>query len=585
MRHTRYIGRITVLLALLLAALAAPLTANAQADQTCQEYPETQQEICGIFLIYWENNGGLPVFGYPLTVQFQELSADTLVQYETQYYERERFEYHPDNEGTPYVILLGRLGVNVLAANGVDWLTLPKADPSDQHYMAATGQAIAPEFWEHWSSHGLDFGDEGISFRESLALFGYPVTPAEVETNADGDTVLTQWFERARFELHGDGMVLLGRLGAEVTASNDDLSIRIRTELDAALRMAFSTTYAEGVIATVAVDDLGAWTGALGVANPDTSAPYAGDTHHRIGSVTKTFVATLALTLADDGLLSLDDTIDAWYPEVPYSDRMTIRMLLNMTSGMADYATAPEFLEAFFGDPERTFEPEELLAYAADLPPMFEPGTDWHYCNGNYVMLGLIIETITGQDIRVALQERILDPLGLDNTSFPVASDNTLPEPYARGTSELWLPLAARHRLPEQGPPRTTAQTDGALDSTNWSPSIAFTAGAMISTIDELHVWSKALATGSLISEEMKHEQHTWVQGYGLGMFELNGWIGHNGSIPGYFTFMLYHPELNASYVLLLNTNIPNADGTSPLGALTTALLPIASRTSPPLDD
>jgi D-alanyl-D-alanine carboxypeptidase len=569
---------------LALSMLAVPLTAGAQPGATCESFSETEQEICGLFLTYWEHNGGLPVFGLPLTPQFSELSADTLMQHDVQYYERERFEHHPENEGTPYTILLGRLGVDMLAARGVDWMTLPKASPSDAHYMATTGQAIAPVFWEYWSSRGLDLGDAGVSFRESLALFGYPVSPAQVETNADGDTVLTQWFERARFERHGDN-VLLGRLGAEVTASDGDLSIRVRTELDAALRMSFATTYAEGVIATVAVDELGAWTGALGVANPQTGAPYAGDTRHRIGSVTKTFVATLALLLVDEGLLSLDETIDAWFPETPYSDRITIRMLLNMTSGMADYATAPDFLDDFFGDPERTFEPEELLAYAADLPPMFEPGADWHYCNGNYVMLGLIIEAVTGQDVRAALQDRILDPLGLDGTTFPSTSDNTLPEPFARGTSELWLPLAARHRLPEQGPPRTTAQTDGALDSTNWSPSIAFTAGAMISTIDDLRVWSKALATGALLSDEMRREQQSWVERYGLGMFELNGWIGHNGSIPGYFTFMLYHPELNASYVLLLNTNIPNADGTSPLGALTTALLPIASRTAPPLYD
>jgi hypothetical protein len=306
-------GRIAGLLALTLAALAVPLNAGAQADQPCQPFPETNQEICGVFLSYWEYNGGVPVFGYPLTVPFQELSADTLTQYETQYLERERFEHHLENEDTPYVILLGRLGVNILAANGIDWTALPKTDPSEQNYMAATGQAIAPEFWEYWSSHGLDFGDEDVSFREALALFGYPVTPAQVETNPDGDAVLTQWFERARFELH-DGVVLLGRLGAEVTASDGDLSIRVNTELNAALRMADATTYAEGVIATVAVDDLGAWTDALGVADPQTGAPYADGKHHRIGSVTKTFVATLALLLVDEGLLSLDDTLDACFP-------------------------------------------------------------------------------------------------------------------------------------------------------------------------------------------------------------------------------------------------------------------------------
>src|SRR5690606_30468916 len=125
--------------------------------------------------------------------------------------------------GTPYEVLLGRLGNEVLLAMGEDWLTFPKADPSAANYMEATGHAIAPEFIEYWSSHGLDLGDEGISFRESLALFGYPISEPQMETNSSGDTVLTQWFERARFELHPDNpegqQVLLGLLGNEVLAA------------------------------------------------------------------------------------------------------------------------------------------------------------------------------------------------------------------------------------------------------------------------------------------------------------------------------------------------------------------------------
>jgi hypothetical protein len=103
---------------------------------------------------------------------------------------------------------------------GRDWMDFPTADPGAQHYFAATGHAIAPEFWEYWSSHGLDYGDPGVSFRESLLLFGYPISEATMETNPNGDTVLTQWFERARFEYHLDNpdphKVQLGHLGAEL---------------------------------------------------------------------------------------------------------------------------------------------------------------------------------------------------------------------------------------------------------------------------------------------------------------------------------------------------------------------------------
>jgi hypothetical protein len=116
-------------------------------------------------------------------------------------------------------VLLGRLGVEILEVQGRDWQTFPKADPSAMHYFEETGHAIAPEFWDYWSSLGLDYGDPGVSFRESLLLFGYPISEAGVETNEDGDTVLTQWFERAVFEWHpgneAEFQVLLRRLGAE----------------------------------------------------------------------------------------------------------------------------------------------------------------------------------------------------------------------------------------------------------------------------------------------------------------------------------------------------------------------------------
>lgn len=185
----------------------------------CQRFEETGYEVCGTFLDFWTRNGGLAVFGYPLTDEFEEENFDTGETYPTQYFERQRFELHSENAGTPYEVLLGRLGVEILEIQGRDWETFPKADPTAEHYFEQTGHAIAPEFWEYWSSRGLDFGDSGVSFRESLLLFGYPISEPMMETNEDDDTVLTQWFERAVFELHPDNdeanRVLLRRLGAE----------------------------------------------------------------------------------------------------------------------------------------------------------------------------------------------------------------------------------------------------------------------------------------------------------------------------------------------------------------------------------
>jgi hypothetical protein len=177
-------------------------------------FPETGYSLSGRFLSYWRSNGGLPVFGYPID---SEQQTDGRV---VQWFERERFELHPENRGTPYEIELGRLGAEALERQGRDWMTFPKADPRTPHYTAETGHAIAPQFWDYWRSHGLEFGDRGISYRESLALFGYPLSEAQMEQGSDGQMYVIQWFERARFEYHPDNpaayRVLLGRLGAEV---------------------------------------------------------------------------------------------------------------------------------------------------------------------------------------------------------------------------------------------------------------------------------------------------------------------------------------------------------------------------------
>jgi hypothetical protein len=183
-------------------------------------FPETSHYLGWAFKDYWTANGGLPVFGYPLTEEYAETNVDSGYPLTSQFTERQRFEWHPDNAGTAYEVLLGRLGSELLMLQGRDWTTFPKADPAAPHYSTESGHAIAPEFWHYWSSHGLDFGDPGVTFRESLALFGYPLSPPMMETNADGHTVLTQYFERAVFEYHPANhdpyTVLLRRLGAEM---------------------------------------------------------------------------------------------------------------------------------------------------------------------------------------------------------------------------------------------------------------------------------------------------------------------------------------------------------------------------------
>jgi hypothetical protein len=181
----------------------ALLTAGGWAEPAPAEvrtFPETGRSLSGSFLRFWEQNGGLPLFGYPITDAAAETLADSGAATTVQYTERQRFELAADGS-----VLLGRLGDELLRLQGRDWQSFPKADPQTRHYFPATGHAIAPEFWAYWRSHGL-------------ALFGLPLSEPGYETNPDGKLVLTQWFERVRLEYDPESAtpVQLGRLGAEI---------------------------------------------------------------------------------------------------------------------------------------------------------------------------------------------------------------------------------------------------------------------------------------------------------------------------------------------------------------------------------
>jgi len=182
-------------------------------------FRETSHSLSYGFKTFWEQSGGLPVFGYPLSEEFTEQNADTGQAYTVQYLERQRFEYHPENKGTPYETLLGRLGMaeaqqrNLLSTAPFQPIA-PTNAPTCRSFPE-TGHQVCASFREYWQTHGLEFGDPGVSYRESLALFGYPISETFTQ---DGLTV--QYFERAVFEYHPENAdtdrVLLRRLGAQV---------------------------------------------------------------------------------------------------------------------------------------------------------------------------------------------------------------------------------------------------------------------------------------------------------------------------------------------------------------------------------
>jgi uncharacterized protein YkwD len=212
-----------LLFVVLLALLVGTPANNIQAQQPCRSFPETGYQVCGRLLEYWQQNGGISVFGYPIGDQFMQAIEGRQIQ--VQLFERNRLELHSE-QAPPYDVLLGRLGADALQRANRDWRDFPRASASEPHYFRQTGHAIAPQFWGYWSSHGLEFDQKpGTSLEESLALFGLPLSEAAIETNpTDGNQYLTQHFERVRFEYHPENAgtpyeVLLGLLGQEQTGS------------------------------------------------------------------------------------------------------------------------------------------------------------------------------------------------------------------------------------------------------------------------------------------------------------------------------------------------------------------------------
>ncbi len=271
-------------------------------------------------------------------------------------------------------------------------------------------------------------------------------------------------------------------------------------------------------------------TAAAGVANLRTRRALRPGDRLRIGSVTKTFTAVVALQLVAEGRLSLADTVTSRLPgALPYGDRVTLRELLSHTSGVPDDVPAA-LREVFFGDPLRVWTPGDQLALVRDRPPRFAPGTSWAYSNTDYVLVGLMIEQATGHRLEDELQRRIVEPLGLRHTSFPVRS----PRLGGRGARGYSLPLGP------DGAPRP-----GALrDVTRLSPSFAWAAGNGVSTVGDMARLFGALLGGRLLPEAVLDQALTTVptgrpgrrQGLGLELREgpHGALVGHDGDIPGY---------------------------------------------------
>jgi D-alanyl-D-alanine carboxypeptidase len=261
---------------------------------------------------------------------------------------------------------------------------------------------------------------------------------------------------------------------------------------------------------------------------PDAGAPAIGpDDLFRVGSITKVFTSALTLSLVEDGLVNLDAPASDYVTRISVPDGVTVRHLLGHRSGIVNY-TARDFFEQTGADDARVWTPEDVVAIVADEPAEFEPGADFSYSNTNYILLGTLIEEVTGETYEDALRSRIIGPAAMTDTYVAGAEDGA--------------DVAAAYSGFFTGSHEVITADYTSVATGAWS------AGALVSSPADLHSFFTALFGGELINDELLGEMTTAPEGYGLGIEisprELGeGLYGHGGSIMGFNTMVLHAPE------------------------------------------
>ncbi|MBG1258443.1 serine hydrolase domain-containing protein [Nostoc commune] len=324
---------------------------------------------------------------------------------------------------------------------------------------------------------------------------------------------------------------------------NQDLAEQLEASLD----------QARGNIpgaAVAIISPKGTWFGASGVADITTNTKLQPSDRFEIGSITKTFVATTILQLAQEGILGLEDTLVDRLPRtvtagIPNSERITVRQLLNHTSGLADY-TDVLFTQGavnpgvFFNN----WQPEELVSLINGTEKSFDPGESWEYSNTNFLLLGMVLEAATNSNIADEIRDRILDPLALSNTFF--AEEEAIAGGYVKGYWDF--------------------DQDGTLnDISVTNLSWAWSAGAMVSNTADLATFIQALIGGEILEPDTLNQMLTTISpiasenysAYGLGIGTIESpnrfWYIHRGQTLGYRSNMWYSPLENITYIELIN--------------------------------
>jgi D-alanyl-D-alanine carboxypeptidase len=346
----------------------------------------------------------------------------------------------------------------------------------------------------------------------------------------------------------------------------------IRTRVQATLDSIRAGGAFPGMSAGIALPDGQVLSLATGLADTALRTRLEPDALLLAGSVGKTYVAAVALQLVSEGKLGLDEPIstylgtEPWFSRLPNAATITVRMLMNHTSGLVRYEFKPEFTRDLTASPDKVWRPAELVAYILDTEAPFPAGGGWDYSDTNYIVLGMIIERVAGATLNDEIARRLLRPLGLTRT---VPSDRREIPGLAQGYA---------------GPGNPFGGTDAMIVDGKFAinPQFEWAGGGYAVSGGDLARWAKALYEGRAFDASLVAAMVEGVPAklgpearYGLGVIvrptPLGPSWGHSGFFPGYVTEMRYFPEHRIAVAFLINTSVPRALGRAP-GAVIDAL-------------
>lgn len=433
----------------------------------------------------------------------------------------------------------------------------PAPEPTEPQYIpvAAVGEVLGS-----YSPHTR------IELRGSELWYVRPPYESPLQPRGDGTYTFTQGWRTGQImqfaynEASGISMLLLADDGIwREFARSGEVYPDFEPELRFALEGVLNDTLANypgvpGVAMYVHIPNKGIWMGARGVSSREQTIPLVPHDRFHVASVSKTLVATIILQLAEEGVLSLEDTVEQWMPGIlPNGNQVKIRHLLNHTSGVPNYLEG-WFIDAYLSNPGRFWQQHELVGYAAARPSDFPPGSGccWRYSNTNFILLGMIIEHATGTSTAQQVRWRILEPLAMTNTYF---------EPYEETIGGV------AHGY------------NGGRNVSALNMSIVWAAGGLVSNTADLGRFITALANGELLGPAALEQMHQFVNvhgawgtrdlTYGLGLMQSRMSVaypdgvdrpyeqgivrGHTGSLAGTRTSMWYLPDSGITIVVAAN--------------------------------